>query len=243
MVATIADNSVVLYVNGNKVTQSKDWAKPGIADIAQYLVVGKNVFAAQAINGSAQRLPSRTRKIRRRSGCSRVFAICRRIRLWMWERIGAGDARRSPRRGGRRWSLTIRCGRAAELHGTPDYQLLANLTKAKKPYRLQHVRSCWANNDALMTALGRPNREQVVTYRPTAATTLQALELTNGPELTEIVHEGAKHWMAMEYPNDHDRIVAIYRAAPRRTPTEKEAADAMAAHESHRQLRRLQSRP
>jgi hypothetical protein len=51
-----------------------------------------------------------------------------------------------------------------------------------------------------MTALGRPNREQVVTSRASTATTLQALELTNGPTLAselkrasdEIAHKISK---------------------------------------------------
>ena len=42
------------------------------------------------------------------------------------------------------------------------------------------TRAALVNADPLMTALGRPNREQVVTVRTSAATTLQALELANG---------------------------------------------------------------
>jgi hypothetical protein len=45
--------------------------------------------------------------------------------------------------------------------------------------------------DPLMTALGRPNREQVVTVRQSTATTLQVLELTNGGTLAALLKEGA----------------------------------------------------
>ena len=48
-----------------------------------------------------------------------------------------------------------------------------------------HVRASLVAADPLMTALGRPNREQVMTLRFSAATTLQALELTNGKTLYE----------------------------------------------------------
>ena len=44
---------------------------------------------------------------------------------------------------------------------------------------------------ALQTALCRPNREQVVTVRSSVATTLEALELTNGRELNGILSRGA----------------------------------------------------
>ncbi len=46
--------------------------------------------------------------------------------------------------------------------------------------------------DPLTMALGRPNRDQVVTSRPSAATTLQAIELTNGAVLDGILAQGAK---------------------------------------------------
>src|SRR5262249_3120821 len=41
------------------------------------------------------------------------------------------------------------------------------------------ARAALVNADPLLIALGRSNREQVVTERPKTATTLQALELTN----------------------------------------------------------------
>ena len=53
------------------------------------------------------------------------------------------------------------------------------------------IRASLVAADPLAVALGRPNREQVVTSRPTVATTLQALELTNGETLAKILHRGA----------------------------------------------------
>src|SRR6185436_11084451 len=53
------------------------------------------------------------------------------------------------------------------------------------------VRSALVAADPLAVALGRPNREQVITSRASAATTLQALELTNGQVLTTMLHQGA----------------------------------------------------
>ena len=54
------------------------------------------------------------------------------------------------------------------------------------------VRASLRFADPLQAALGRSNREQVVTERPKEATTLQALELTNGATLATTLAKGAK---------------------------------------------------
>jgi len=47
-------------------------------------------------------------------------------------------------------------------------------------------------SSALTRALGRPIRDQVFTTRNEEASTLQALELVNGEDLTDLLHRGAK---------------------------------------------------
>src|SRR5690606_1057152 len=54
------------------------------------------------------------------------------------------------------------------------------------------IRASLVAADPLMTALGRPNREQVVTTRASAATTLQALQLINGETLALRLAQGAE---------------------------------------------------
>lgn len=61
---------------------------------------------------------------------------------------------------------------------------------------LIETRAALALADPLMRALGRPNREQVVTERSTVATTLQALELTNGQSLADVLAQGAEAWLS-----------------------------------------------
>ena len=74
-----------------------------------------------------------------------------------------------------------------------------------------------------MRALGRPNREQVVTRRDPVATTLQALELTNGAGLAAMLKQGAKSWLARPEAKSPDRLVdAIYWAAIGRPPRDEE---------------------
>jgi hypothetical protein len=73
-----------------------------------------------------------------------------------------------------------------------------------------------------MTALGRPNRERVVTNRLSPATMLQMLELTNGKKLAGTVEKGAKLWMNRKFDSSEDLIREIYRQSLGRAPSEKE---------------------
>ncbi len=87
------------------------------------------------------------------------------------------------------------------------------------------IRSALANDDPLTRALGRSNREQVVTRRDSIATTLQALELTNGVTLDEILKSGAKNWLRRESA-ETDLVGEIWRSALSRPPTRAESATA-----------------
>jgi len=59
------------------------------------------------------------------------------------------------------------------------------------PGQRRQVRASLMNADALTRSLGRPNREQVVSTRPDQLTTLQAIDLANGREMTQLLASGA----------------------------------------------------
>ncbi len=69
--------------------------------------------------------------------------------------------------------------------GKPDAKISA-------PPAPRAVRASLVQSTLLMRALGRPNREQVVTTRPAELSTLQALELNNGKEFVALLERGAK---------------------------------------------------
>ena len=87
-----------------------------------------------------------------------------------------------------------------------------------------HTRAALANADPLMTALGRPNREQVVTVRSSAATTLQGLELSNGATLAARLHRGAGHLMRTGPKSTGALIELVFARAVSRPPTRSERA-------------------
>src|SRR5690606_1642771 len=55
------------------------------------------------------------------------------------------------------------------------------------------VRAALVKSDLLMRALGRPNREQVVTVRPEELSTLLAIDLANGEILASLLARGAEN--------------------------------------------------
>ncbi|MDO8539465.1 MAG: DUF1553 domain-containing protein [Opitutaceae bacterium] len=76
--------------------------------------------------------------------------------------------------------------------------------------------------DPLMTALGRPNREQVVTVRQATATTLQALELTNGATLASLLTQGAEKIVATTAAGAPTLVESLYLQTLSRKPTPEE---------------------
>jgi len=85
------------------------------------------------------------------------------------------------------------------------------------------VRAWRVSATPLTRALGRPAREQVNTQRINDATTLQALELTNGGGLDAYIAKGAEA-LAVEWSDSSSAEIvnAIYGRAVQRAPTEIE---------------------
>ena len=100
--------------------------------------------------------------------------------------------------------------------------------KAELPVATNNIRAALAPADPLAVALGRPNREQVVTTRAMAATTLQALELTHGATLAELLRCGAAK-LAESSPTPDELVEGLYRNALGRAPdaVEKQLAARM----------------
>jgi len=84
------------------------------------------------------------------------------------------------------------------------------------------VRASLVPSDLLMRALGRPNREQIVSMRPDNITTLEAIDLANGEQLAAYLKPGAERLMA----GDHfanSLVETVYMRALSRRPSPSEA--------------------
>lgn len=98
---------------------------------------------------------------------------------------------------------------------------------ADSPTQGHKVRASLMDCDDLQRSLGRPNREQVVTQRGEVLTTLQALDLSNGQKVTEMLKSGATKILADMKGQSADRIIdEVFRDALSRLPNAAERGTA-----------------
>ncbi len=88
------------------------------------------------------------------------------------------------------------------------------------------LRTVFTFTDPLQASLGRPNREQVVSVRPETLTTLEAIHLSNGPILADLLRQGARRMVASD--EEPGRLVdRLFRQSLSRPPTVDERVAAL----------------
>ncbi len=229
--AVACDNSFTLYVNGSKVTAGNDWNAPSLVDLRPHLKKGTNLIAVAAVNHTRDNKPpaeGRAAPDTERNPAGFIFVAKLQSKekateivsdqTWEWSRQKSADWMKP---GG---ALTE--ARPAVELGPPSlapWNVTAALTDSLAMSEAHRdVRASLVASDPLTVALGRPPREQVATTRPSAATTLQALELTNGETLNRVLTDGAKKLLSDKAPSSRELVTTLYSKAFGRTPTAKE---------------------
>jgi uncharacterized membrane protein/mono/diheme cytochrome c family protein len=122
----------------------------------------------------------------------------------------------------------------ADAVSTVIYPLYSDTLKNYKPikelgieFTYPFARASLVKNDPFLTALGRPNRENVSTSRSAQANLLQALELTNGDAFNIALEAGAKEWLS-KYQGSEQLIAEVFEQALGRSPEEEEIRVAVA---------------
>jgi hypothetical protein len=101
---------------------------------------------------------------------------------------------------------------------------------AAMTHRIGKMRTALLASDPLQLALGRPNREMVTSVRQDAATTIQALELTNGGTLDGKLKRNAAKLAGEAEKGPAEWVESVYRRTLCRPPTDREkelAAEAL----------------
>ena len=103
----------------------------------------------------------------------------------------------------------------------PDSTVKYNPYVSSAVNKPSYNRAATVVNNTFLTALGRPNRENVSTGRESQANLLQALELTNGERFNAVLIKGAEQWKK-EYGQTDMIIREMFRRALGREPSEAE---------------------
>lgn len=222
--AVAADNRFRLFVNGREAGSGDEWSKPRLLDVRDKLRAGANVLAVEATNDETKKDDP--------SPNPAGFILEAWFRAAGNPLPGFGSdaswlATTNKAEGWEKPEFDAAGWAAAVELGPPDlepWRLQTKLTAAiSTAARRGTIRASLVAADPLSTALGRPNREQVNTSRPTAATTLQALELTNGATLYELLTRGAERLLAAAGTHSpRELAVRLYRQAFGREPRRAE---------------------
>jgi mono/diheme cytochrome c family protein len=228
------DNSFKLYVNGKAAGSGDDYSHPVVFDIRQYLKKGENLVAVEAINhlpGNQIPTPKTAvagtenpaglifyARIRGNANRAKIMDIASDS-SWMWSNVEKTGWEK-PQFVSTDWSRSAELGNLAMQPWRMRRDFIPNKLAADHPGT---VRAALVAADPLMVALGRPNREQVVTTRSAEATMLQALEMTNGETLYDILKRGAANLVGSA-KNNRDLIQKIYEQALGRKPSSEELA-------------------
>ena len=226
------DNELVLYVNGREVGRSADWTRPVSVEIARFLEPGENVIAVEATNwpdaehGKGTQIQGANpaafiawvggfRKDRQVWGVGTDAS-------WLWAKQAGIDwkSRAFDTAG---WHHSVELPTAERLYGGQvNLAEHAGRASSRDDAESTPVRAALAFNDPLLNALGRTSREQVVTHRDPVATTLQALELTNGGTLDETLKQGARRWVEQRGRDPEALVRSVFLVALGRSPAPEE---------------------
>ena len=220
-VVVACDNAFKLWLNQKEIASGDNWEVPVMVDLQPALKSGENELVIVGTNGGSGPNPAG---------------------LWLQGRLGFADGSVQDLKSDASWLwntavpqpnglFTSDAGdwkRAAEVNGTtwgklndPLMDLLAESIGGGGPM----VRAALLKSDFLMRALGRPNREQIVSMRPNDLTTLEAMDLNNGQILTTRLEGGAKAILQQQAGAGSAALVQwLYAFAYSRAPSPAEMA-------------------
>lgn len=196
-----ADNHYTLYVNGQQVTSDGTWETVEVVNLVPHLRVGQNELLVVARNGGSGANPAGVFFAARWETTEDDIAAAQATATqvtwqtlttdgsWQWTTQLPNARGRFPAEP-KDWQAAVPVQKAvwtAKVDGTAA-RLLAAAWETPVPM----VRASLLKNNAFLTALGRPTRDQVVSTRPSELTTLEAIDLANGQLLADAIAEGAQ---------------------------------------------------
>lgn len=218
------DNKFSLFLNGKKIANGDNWESP-IAVRLQGLVAGQNELLVVAENQGSEPNPA---------------GLFFEARIWAEDTSPDRDSPLLSVVSDSTWEWTEKTPRDKGKFGMEpdDWQTAVSVTDqatwATVTPRLQFelarsayinpamVRASLLKSDPMMRALGRPNRDQIVSMRPNDLTTLEAMELANGSILAKTLSTGAEKLLKRSWANKDEFTQWLYRFSFSREPNQDE---------------------
>jgi hypothetical protein len=215
-----ADNGYEIFLNGSSLGKDDDLRTAEVVSMVT-LKPGKNyvlVVAKNAGNGPNKAGVYFEAKVTFADGTKQTVVT---DDSWEWSRA-VPDAKGRFAKAPEDWQLAHVVGAQQTWDGfSKSIAQALGRASAKVPAR---VRASVVQSDLLQRALGRPNREQIVTVRPENLTTLEAIDLANGSILAGLLKRGAATLLKENRNNASEVTRAVFRMALSREPTAAEAA-------------------
>ncbi|MCE9631440.1 MAG: DUF1553 domain-containing protein [Planctomycetia bacterium] len=221
-VVVSADNEATLFVNGKRAAAANEWTQPVFELLSSDLRQGKNEIVITAANATAGGPAALRAEIR----C--LLADGSKVTIatddsWQWTAAtpdGKGQFPKAAEPADWAPAAVIKTQHTWEAAAAAfARQVLAASANGPMPM----VRAVLVKGTALMAALGRPNREQVVTSRPSDLTTLEAIQLANEQTLADEFAKGGARVLADRGPSTETLLQWMFAAALSRPPTADEA--------------------
>jgi mono/diheme cytochrome c family protein len=220
-----ADNSCELFVNGKSVGKLDNWAMPFQVDVADALIAGKNVLAIKAANGGSSPNPAGViGEVVALGADGKHVGLLSTDESWRVSEVEAAGWQKAEFSDSA-WTAAAVLGDASvdpwQIEKSVAQGNLNSQVSAPLPAEFR-IRAALLPLDSLQAALGRPNREQVVSSRDTSPTMLQALELTNGTQLGQAIQRGAAAWHRQQGKTTPQIVDEVYQIALGRSPSNGE---------------------
>ena len=222
------DNGFELYVNGKKIGAGDNWADPKSFDLSASLLKGTNQIVVVGHNSG--KVPNVAALFFQVNVTLKGGARVRMATDTAWESTTsvpnargtfavAGKAKAATKTAETVWQpVSLVKGDAWRMAEARMAEMLAGVEASSAvPARASLMKS-----DLLQRALGRPNREQIVSMRPNELSTLEAIDLSNGQALTSLLSAGAVKLKKRTWTSPEELARWLYLSALSREPAPAE---------------------
>ncbi len=220
-----ADNEAEVFLNGKPAGSCADWMRPAGKLVSSRLRPGENTLLVSAANAPAGGPAALRLELRARLADASELVVATDD-SWEWTAATINSRGRFP--GNKQpadWAAAA-VARSQQIWDRAAADFHRQVLAATVSGPLPMVRAALVKATALMAALGRPNRDQVVTSRPTDLTTLEAIQLANEQELFDLFTEGGNRILTEHGPGAESITAWLFRAALARPPAPAEQAAA-----------------